>query len=926
MVSQTFRRCYQRLAVLPECMVSVEVLERHPAHSRFAGNPVLAHLERALSNPQPLLIPARQCNEALRMVLAPNPEAEAVLAAREILRHVRAGGRYRDCAVLLRRWEGYHDALRRVFSRYEIPFFLDRREPVAHHPLAELTRYALRTVAFGWAHEDWFGALKSGLATADEAELDHLENEALARGWKGETWLSPLKSAKGTQLDERLERLRQRIVPPFVQLAASLAPSPDPRQDSRAPTSAASHEGCAAWQCQPTGRQLAEAIREFWCNLRVEQHLTQWSGPQISGLQFHPSNSLHATVWEQMHRWLENLELAFANESLPLREWLPILEAGLAGLTVGVIPPALDQVLIGVIDRSRNPDLQLALVLGLNDSVFPAAPSTAGLLTEADRQQLAEHGLELAPSRHAQLGRERYYGYIACTRARKRLVLTCAARDANDRLLNPSPFLARVQGLVPGLEMENFSPSRPWWESEHARELAAPLITPGASGLAPHVPPLTTCDLATLMNLPALAPLRQQLLGLAAYAPAESLCPRLAEKLYGATLRTSVLRLEEFAVCPFKFFVSAGLRAQERKYYELDPREQGSFQHEVLARFHRQLQDENKRWRDLTPAEGRARIGRIAAEVASEFREGLLWSSHQTQFAARSLTAKLQDFIETGIGWMAQYEFDPAAVELAFGIGDQAMPAWELELDASHRLAIIGKMDRVDLWVNPDRDEALCVVMDYKGRTHKLDLLMLAHGLQLQLPAYLCVLRHLPNPAPVFGVARLIPAGIFYVNLRGQYAPGETRDEVLSRIQEARARAYQHTGRFDLAALRKLDNRPGAKIGDQFNYRLAKTGTPHQNVRDAMDSSAFADFLAAIENHIARLGRAIFAGVAKIDPYQKGNDRPCALCDYQSVCRIDPWRHAYRVLRKAESEAVLGCAPSPAGRQAGGPQAKSAAA
>ena len=54
-----------------------------------------------------------------------------------------------------------------------------------------------------------------------------------------------------------------------------------------------------------------------------------------------------------MNGWLENVELAFSTEALRLREWLPILEAGLVNLTVGLIPPALDQVLIGAIDRSR---------------------------------------------------------------------------------------------------------------------------------------------------------------------------------------------------------------------------------------------------------------------------------------------------------------------------------------------------------------------------------------------------------------------------------------------------------------------------------------------------------------------------------------------------------------------------------------------
>jgi ATP-dependent helicase/DNAse subunit B len=51
------------------------------------------------------------------------PEAEAVFAAREILKFVRAGNRFRDCAVLVRNLENYHQAARADFRRYEIPIF-----------------------------------------------------------------------------------------------------------------------------------------------------------------------------------------------------------------------------------------------------------------------------------------------------------------------------------------------------------------------------------------------------------------------------------------------------------------------------------------------------------------------------------------------------------------------------------------------------------------------------------------------------------------------------------------------------------------------------------------------------------------------------------------------------------------------------------
>src|SRR6202012_1811393 len=158
------------------------------------------------------------------------------------------------------------------------------------------------------------------------------------------------------------ERLRGLIFPPFEAFAISL-------------TNAG---------LQPNGRQLADALRRLWADLKVEARLTAWGNDLTAGT----SSAIHRTVWDQMNSWLDNVVLAFPQTSLSLSDWLPILDAGLASLTVGVIPPVLDEVLIGAIDRARNPDLKLALVLGVNESVFPAMPNVPAILTETDRDEL----------------------------------------------------------------------------------------------------------------------------------------------------------------------------------------------------------------------------------------------------------------------------------------------------------------------------------------------------------------------------------------------------------------------------------------------------------------------------------------------------------------------------------------------------------
>src|SRR5262249_18429227 len=150
--------------------------------------------------------------------------------------------------------------------------------------------------------------------------------------------------------------------------------------------------------------------------------------------------------------------------------------------------------------------------------------------------------------------------------------------------------------------------------------------------------------------------------------------------------------------------------------------------------------------------------------------------------------------IETLVGWMReQYKFDPIAVELPFG--EEGNAPWRIALDDGHTLNLHGRIDRVDLYRNPADGTALCAIVDYKSSRRRLDPVLLAHGLQLQLLAYLNVVRQWPDAREVFDSDRLIPAGVFYVSLRGRYDRGNSRLDALADPVQIRKRAYRHSGR-----------------------------------------------------------------------------------------------------------------------------------
>ncbi len=892
-IGKTYQQCRAQVAALPGVTVTTETLTRVPGENRFAPDSDLDVLEASWSQPVQNAATAVADPEALRIVGCANPEAEAVFAAREVLRFVRAGNRFRDCAVLVRQLDGYHQPLARTFRRFGIPFFLDRRESVAHHPLAELTRNVLRTVVNDWKkHEDWFATLKSGFATAGVTELDRLENFALEFGWRGKKWREPLP-------DEACERLRKIIFPPFENFQATFAKI----------------------KLHPTGTQLAAALRALWSDLKVEATLELWTREQEASSPVTHLSSPHQTVWEQMNSWLDNLALAFPHAALSLRDWLPILEAGLANLTVGVIPPSLDEVLVGAIDRARNPSLKFALLLGLNESVFPAPPAAPVILTSSDRDDLDRHSAGVGSPVLDQISRERYLGYIACTRAHERLALVFSRQGPDGTPLLPSPFITKVQRIFPQLPATSFSTETDWRAAEHANELVPEMIRsasargraharsrPGQAPAAAAIDPAATTSAdgqpPGWLDIPSLKPLAEKLAALREPDENENLTGTLAQKLYGPTLRSSVSRLEEFAQCPFKFFVKSGLRASERKGFELDARERGNFQHDVLKIFHEQLQGEGRRWRDLEPQAARERIGTIATAQLELHRDGLFRDSAESLFAARAMALALQDFIEIIVGWMhSQYDFDPVAAELGFGGKEDAAPAWEIGLDGINKLALQGRIDRVDLWRDAKSNTAFAVVTDYKSSAKKLENILVENGLQLQLLGYLGALKQWQNPRQFFGAEKIIPAGAFYVSLRGKFAGGETRSEILG-DREAGKTAYKHNGRFDASLLRKFDRREKTSQGDQFNFRLNKGGELPSNSVEAIPSDRFNDLIQLVEDQLRSLGGEIFSGAAAVDPYRQGKQTPCEYCDYRAACRIDEWAHEYRQLRPRETKAT----------------------
>lgn len=899
--SATFLRCEDRVRALGLPVRVRSMPESGGGSPRFRESAALNRLAVAWaagdrgsqSAAEPAEVTDGSAMEGIQWVECADPEAEALLAVRLIHEQVRrGGGRYRDISVVVRRMEGYGDILQRTFRRHGIPYFADHREPMGHHPVAELTRSALRLAAFGWEHADWVGALKSGLVLGNPWLVDNLENAGLAAGLHGDEWMRPEEYRAKAGLSEGAVRELERPLAVFGRFRESV---PGPLD----------------------GATLAGALRVLWTGLRVPEALERW---QVEAADLPPMyRAIHHTAWEQIIAWNEALELAFAGTRLSPGDWLAIAEAGLSRLTLGIIPPSLDQVLVGAIDRARQPEVAMTLVLGLNEGVFPAAPATPALLNRVEREVLAENGLDLGWSPAQQAARENYYAYIACTRPSQRLCATWSRRSIEGKPLTRSSVAERLLASG-GWPLTQPAGSGDLTAFDGRLKSFDGIMTPAEALSLTELLECPGWHQAPVAEGPGMEPVRTAATQAARIReelrPAEGesgrrLPAEVVRRLHpDAVLVSSVSALEDFAECPFRHFAGRQLRLAERDEFRADAAGTGTLLHAIVKTFHDRTLAGSRRWRDWDPASASAAVRQLGEELLRTGDFAPLTQDALVAWETRRRIEGLAASMEQIIAWMSTCAFDPVLAEFAFGDLPQARAAaWTLPLEQGAVLQLRGSIDRVDVCRVPG-GPWLIAVYDYKMTARSPSAAELDSGLELQLLGYLAFAARSEDlrRAVAADSETLHPAGAFQIPLSPKVGTGSRPDDALE-VRRRYLESLSHLGRGDAAWLPQFDALAEGTHGRGPQSRQFKP-------RQFLAGDAFSRQLELVTDYLGRHATDILKGTVGALPVRFGSRRTaCDHCVYGAFCRFEPLQGEFRSLAKRRGEE-----PGPAGEGANDPE------
>ncbi len=91
-------------------------------------------------------------------------------------------------------------------------------------------------------------------------------------------------------------------------------------------------------------------------------------------------------IWNIVMEVLEQIVEVIGKEKISLKEFFKVLQTGFSEYEIGLIPPALDQVIVGSITRLRSHNISILYIVGVNDGIFPTTLKEEGILNDDDRQ------------------------------------------------------------------------------------------------------------------------------------------------------------------------------------------------------------------------------------------------------------------------------------------------------------------------------------------------------------------------------------------------------------------------------------------------------------------------------------------------------------------------------------------------------------
>ncbi|AQQ70303.1 ATP-dependent helicase/deoxyribonuclease subunit B [Limihaloglobus sulfuriphilus] len=805
-------------------------------------------------------------DDSVKLVKTSDCHNEVEYIAREIMKLVRDGGlRYRDIAVIVSDEERFASHFKTVFSDYQIPLFLDIKRNAGNHPLTCYVLTAVDCVISALSSESIFTCLKSGFSRLDHEQISRLEKYCRENGISSGEWLSESRWQNGESRQD-INLLRNEAIEPLKNFYREMTAHLD-------------ENGLVS------AKEFSLELLNFIDQSRVESVLGQWSKAALDNGDTEIS-LMHKNTFESLLEIIAQVTDIFGEERLEPDYYASIVGDMLKSTSFALVPPCQDQVLIGTVDRSRQPEVKAVFLCGVNQGLFPSPVRAEGLLREDERADVISQGLEMDDPLSVEMVRRQYLAYIAFTRAKEMLYITFSEQDEQGRPMQISGFGDRLVNIFEGkLKPESFDP---WENQDFSYTSPVRLSERVCDSVSPDNNDLKGIRQTLEFNKVFGSKLKDYDSLAAEYGSQwdNSVNTEQSGELCGKEINVDASKLSTYAKCPYMYFARYVLGLKSEKKFALEPVDIGSFSHKILEMLGRDMLAGRYDFDTRDSGEIHKKMDEFVLQylVENSILSRILEKSRHANYIFQTQKSALHQLLDTLIEMRRAGNMKLLCVEPYIS----RMVCFD---GVDVRLS--GKIDRIDFVpAGAENSQISLVVYDYKTSARKTDWKDIFNGSNVQLLVYLLLLKDMRV------LDRYIyPAAAFYMPVNQTVENAERVSK--TKISQSRLRA---SGILAESVVADLTDPEVQNEKSYFDFRLTKNGSlGWYSTSRAFHDDDFEKLLAAGEVVLSRLVKGISQSRFDISPL----DESCKYCDYRSLCRFEPVFNKQRFSDKANKNDVL---------------------
>ena len=866
--------------------LNIELNKTQFNHRYRFENKDLKHLE---SDFDALQMTPQGHSNAIEILESSSMREEVNELARRILRDVRDHQlRFQDIAILYRD-ESYAYLFDSIFPLYDIPFNIDTKKSMSHHPIMEMIRSLIEVIQSNWNINAMLRLFKTDILTSQLKNssylIDLLENFALERGVYGKRWLdedifnveqfnkmgrkSHALTPEERETYEEVIRLKNHVIDKVLYFEKAMSEA-------------------------TTVRDFATAFYESMEYFELpNQLMTERDELDVAGA--HQQAEEIDQIWNGFIQILDDLVTVFDTQDMSLKQFLEVFDIGLEQLEFVMIPQTLDQVSIGTMDLAKVDNKQHVYMVGMNDGSLPQPVSSSSLITDEEKKYFEQNAdIELSPTSDILQMDEAFVCYIAMTRARQKVTFSYSLMGNSGDEKEISPFLSQIKDMYHHLEITNIHQEheeQPISLMQHVHQTKIELFDALRAWLDQEDVDIRWLDAYQVIRDDERLNrgLDYLITSLTYDNETIQLNESLTQQLYGKTINASVSRFEGYQQCPFKHYASHGLRLNERTKYELQNFDLGDIFHSVLKHISDRVEGDFK---NLDRKKIRALTEEALEMILPKVQFNLLNSSAYYKYLSR----RIGSIVETTLSALKYQTGFSKFVPQRFETGFRKSPKNKEELVAQplHTkqgipINIRGQIDRIDTYTKGDH--SYVNIIDYKSSTSSatLDLTKVYYGLQMQMMTYMDIVLQNQERLGLTDIVK--PGGLLYFHVHEPRIKFENWSKIdEEKLDKELIKSFKMSGLLnsDEEVIDAIDSRMEPSFtSDIVPLGLTTKGAISKNTSRVADEDVIRQFIQHNKNNFIDTATHIMDGHTEVAPLKYKNTLPCQFCSYQSVCHVD---------------------------------------